>query len=254
MIGHTGFVGSNLAHQHEFDDFYNSKNIEEIAGRSYDFLVCSGAPAEKWKANQDPEADLRGIDRLWSALRQVAVSKLVLISTVDVYSRPIDVDEDVDPGDDPATAYGRHRYELERRAADQFDTLVVRLPGLFGPGIKKNVVYDFLNGNGLDKIDARGVFQFYGLQSLWRDVETALGAGLTLVNFATEPTSVCQVAREAFGIAFTNAPAVDPPRYDFRTKHDRVFGGMGGYIRNQEQVLSELRAFVASQRGTRRCA
>lgn len=250
MIGHTGFVGSNLAHERKFDAYFNSKNIEMIAGRSFDLVVCSGAPAEKWKANQDPEADLRVIDRLWSSLRQVVIGKLVLISTVDVYARPVDVDEDVDPGHERPTAYGRHRHELERRAADQFDTLIVRLPGLFGEGLKKNVVYDFLHGNALDKIDARGVFQFYWVGNLWRDIEIALEAGLSVVNLATEPTSVGEVAREGFGFEFSNTPAVTPARYDFRTKHDRVFGGSGGYISTRKQVLSELRAFVASQEVT----
>ena len=32
LIGHTGFVGSNLARQGAFDALYNSSNIESIAG------------------------------------------------------------------------------------------------------------------------------------------------------------------------------------------------------------------------------
>jgi hypothetical protein len=33
LIGYTGFIGSNLARQFDFDDFYNSKNIDDIAGK-----------------------------------------------------------------------------------------------------------------------------------------------------------------------------------------------------------------------------
>ena len=39
LIGHTGFVGSNLASSHRFDDVYNTANIAEIEGREYDLVV-----------------------------------------------------------------------------------------------------------------------------------------------------------------------------------------------------------------------
>jgi hypothetical protein len=254
LIGHTGFVGGNLARQREFHEFYNSKNIDDIAGSGFDLVVCSGAPAEKWKANKDPLTDRLGIDRLWAALRQATATKVVLISTVDVYARPVGVDENDDVDRAHATPYGQHRYDLERRVADHFDSLTVRLPGLFGEGLKKNIVYDFLNGNDLDQIDSRGVFQFYGLNHLWRDVETALDAGLRVVNFATAPTTVRRVALHAFGLDFSNEPPRAPARYDFRTRHDQVFGGSGGYLSTEAQVLDELRAYVATQGGARRCA
>ncbi|MFQ5504898.1 MAG: pyridine nucleotide transhydrogenase, partial [Planctomycetota bacterium] len=85
LIGHTGFVGQNLQRQGSFDGLYNSGNIESIADRSYDLLVCAGAPGVKWKANQEPEVDLASIQRLIRSLERVAARKLVLISTVDVY-------------------------------------------------------------------------------------------------------------------------------------------------------------------------
>lgn len=254
MIGHTGFVGGNLARQRAFDECYHSKSIEQIAGRSFDLVVCSGAPAEKWKANQDPDADLRGLDRLWSSLRQVRADKVVLISTVDVYARPVGVDEGHDVDGDEPTAYGRHRRGLERRVADHFDTLIVRLPGLFGEGLRKNIIYDFLHDNNVDQVDARSAYQFYWLGHLGRDIETATRAGLSVVNVATEPMTVGEVAREAFGFAFTNATPRPPALYDFRSRHDRLFGGTGGYLYGKAQVLDDLRRYVASQTGTKRCA
>jgi nucleoside-diphosphate-sugar epimerase len=254
LIGHTGLVGGNLARQRAFDECYHSKTIDRISGREFDLVVCAGAPAEKWKANEDPEADRRNLDRLWSALREVSAEKVVLISTIDVYARPDGVDEDDDVDRDRATAYGRHRHDLERRVADRFETLIVRLPGLFGEGLKKNVIYDFLNNNNIDRIDARSVFQFYALSRLWGDITKALDAGLTIVNFATEPTSVGEVARQAFGLEFRNALPRLPARYDFRTKHDRLFGGSGGYLYSKGQVLNDLRSYVACQTGSERCA
>ena len=122
------------------------------------------------------------------------------------------------------------------------------------PGLKKNVVYDLLHGNEVHKIHASGVFQFYNLGRLWPNIQTALAAGLTLVNFATEPVSVRDVAREAFGIDFTNDPGAKPARYDMRSRHAGLFGGRGSYLYSREQVLAELRGFVIAEHDRLRTA
>src|SRR5437868_3473553 len=99
LIGCTGFVGGNLLRQTHFDDLYHSRNIASLHGRRYDRLVCAGARAEKWKANQDPEGDRRGLQSLFDALHHVAARQVILISTIDVYAEPAGVDEDtpIDP-------------------------------------------------------------------------------------------------------------------------------------------------------------
>lgn len=244
LIGHTGLVGGNLLRQRAFDDLYNSRNIEEIGGRSYELLVCAGAPAEKWRANRDPEADLANLERLMDNLARARADRVVLISTVDVYPDPIAVDETTVIDPDAGHAYGRHRRLLELFVEDRFPATVVRLPGLFGPGLKKNVIYDLLHDNQVEKIHPEGVFQFYGLTRLWRDVEVALAHDLGVVNLATEPVRVRDIATESFGIAFDNPIDAEPARYDMRTVHERLFGGSGGYIRDRREVLAEIREFV----------
>src|SRR4029077_1194449 len=109
LIGYSGFVGGNLLAQHPFDARFNSSNIGEIAGRSFDLIVCAGAPSEKWKANADPEGDLANIERLAGAVTGETSRRVVLISTVDVFGRPIDVDEQSPVPTDGLHAYGRHR-------------------------------------------------------------------------------------------------------------------------------------------------
>jgi len=248
LIGHTGFVGGNLLRQTQFDDLYNSSNIESIAGRHYGTIVCSGAPAEKWKANQAPEQDRESLGRLKRALGGATAGKVILISTVDVYPSPQGVDESTPIDLEAAQPYGRHRLELERFVADHFEALIVRLPGLFGPGLKKNIIFDFLHDNLVDKVHSDAVFQFYDLQHLWRDITTARAHDLPLVNFATEPTSVADVAQVAFGRHFENRPTATAPRYDVRSQHAALFGGHGGYLHDRDSVLDGMAAFVRQSR------
>jgi nucleoside-diphosphate-sugar epimerase len=250
LIGHTGFVGSNLVRQRPFDALFNSKNIEEIVGRSFDLVVCSGARAEKWKANAEPERDRDEIERLTRALMQVSAQKLVLISTVDVFLNPADVDEESPVATTGLHAYGRHRRLLEEMVASRFDAIIVRLPALYGHGLKKNVIYDFLHDNDVRKIDSRGVFQFYNIDRLWSDISVALQNDLELVHLPTEPVSVADVARGGFGLEFTNEVAATPARYDVRTRHAEMFGGTGNYIQTRAQQLASIAEFVARERAS----
>lgn len=248
LIGYTGFVGGNLHDQAAFDDLYNSKNIEAIAGKSYDLLVSAGGPAVRWEANQQPEKDRQVLQRLMDCLEQVRTKKLVLISTIDVYPRPIEVDED-DPIElSELKPYGRHRREVEIFVEGRFDVSIIRLPNLFGPGLKKNVVYDLLNDNLIDQIHSDGVYQYYNLRNLWRDIQITLENGLHVVNFSTEPMSVSEMAREAFGFNFENRPSLPAPRYDFMSKFAHLYGGADGYLYHKARVLSELKQFVDEMR------
>lgn len=246
LIGYTGFVGGNLAAQYEFTDLYNSSTIEEMKGQTYDVVVCAGARAEKWKINQDPDTDWQNLEKLMQILASAQISEFVLISTVDVYPKPLNVDETTIINPDENSAYGKHRFALETFCKEQFPKLtIIRLPGLFGTGLKKNIIFDYLHKNNLDKVHADGVFQFYFLDHLWKDIEVARQHNLGLLNIATEPVSVAEVIKAGFGEEFTNRPAdQSPARYDFHTVHAEAFSKQNPYLYSKDEVLADIHMFV----------
>lgn len=249
LIGYTGFVGSNLMRQTEFTDVYNSKNIDDIDGREYDLVVCSAARAEKWRINQEPEKDLAEIDALIAHLKTIKAKTFVLVSTVDVYKNPIDVNEDTPIETEGLHAYGRNRFYLETFCKDTFDATIVRLPALFGQGLKKNVIFDLLNDNQVHKIHYAGAYQYYNLDNIWKDITLAVDNNIKLLNLATEPVTTEEIANECFDIEFKNEPeGVTAGRYDMQTKHAGLFGKSGPYAYGKEQELADIKAFVASER------
>lgn len=146
LVGYTGFVGSNLAKNYKFDGLYNSKNIKEAFETNPDLLVYSGIRAEKFLANSNPEKDLEIINNAFENIKKINPKRVVLISTIDVYKKPIDVDEDTPIDIEGLLPYGLNRYKLEKMVEENFDDyLIVRLPGLYGENIKKNFIYDFIN-------------------------------------------------------------------------------------------------------------
>lgn len=245
LIGYTGFVGGNLAAQRHYDVLINSKNFHDLEGRSLDRIVCAGIPAVKWKANKDPEADIAHINELVKVLETVSARKFVLISTIDVYSVNADVDEDFDCHNPAHHAYGRHRLYFEDFCKAHFsDVLIVRLPGLFGPGIKKNVIFDLLNDNCLEMINPESFFQYYDLRNLSADIDRAEKAGLHLVNFFTEPIPTAEVLRRFFPGKAVGAKASPKAVYDMRTKYAGLRGRTGGYLYSAEEVLAQLQDFI----------
>lgn len=245
LIGYTGFVGNNIAEQYDFDDLYNSSNIADIEGKQYDLVVSAANRAEMWRINQEPDADLAEIEEYISHIRNVTIGKLVLISTVGIYKNPNGANEDTPIDTDGLLPYGANRYYLEQFCADTFDTTIVRLPGLFGKGLKKNVIYDLLNDNNVDRIHKDGIYQYYNLANIWQDIQIAVNNNLPIVNLATPPVSTEEVARECFGKEFTNAPSdVAPAFWDMHSKYAEVYRGEGNYLYTKEQELADIKKFV----------
>lgn len=248
LIGFSGFVGSTLLKQASFESLFRSTNISDVDGQSFDTVVCAGAPAQKWIANREPEADRIKIDGLIAHLKTTQCKTFVLISTVDVFKNPIGVDENTPVDKSGLHAYGLHRRMLEDFVESHFATyLIVRLPGLVGPGLRKNVIFDFLNDNNLQSIESRGVFQFYPMVGLWYDIQTALRAGLKLVHLTAEPISVADVSKQGFGKSFDNALTNSPATYDLRTCHAQIFGACGHYQYSARETIQAIRAYAQSE-------
>ena len=300
LVGYTGFVGQNICAKTNFDGLYNSKNVQDSFGTCPDLLVFSGLPAEKFLANKNPEQDIAKVNTAIENIKKIAPKQIVLISTIDVYPIPANVDEDTLIPSEGGSYYGKHRLLLEEFIEDYSNNnLVIRLPGLYGRGIKKNFIYDLihiipsllnerkyqelsekspiikenyiLNENGFyklnpisgaDKIklkkeferlnftalnftDSRGIFQFYNLENMWDDIQTALSHNIKKLNIATEPIRIDELHSYITGKTFKNEVLENNiPYYDFKSKYASLFGGQNGYLYNKNSQLAGIKKFV----------
>jgi hypothetical protein len=251
LIGHTGFVGGNILRQHAFGALFNSRNIADIAGQHFGTLVFAGAQGKKWWANQNPEADWAGIAGALDALAGVEAERVILISTIDVVPPVAGADETFDCASLPNHAYGTNRLRLETALRERFGMMtVIRLPALTGVDLRKNIVYDLIHDNQVDRIDPVSRFQFYDLDRLWDDIGVAIAAGIDLVHLVTEPVLTGDIVGHFFpGAKLGPSPAGGSAFYDFRTRHDRLFGGAHGYIYDEQEVMRRLGAFITAAKG-----
>ena len=248
LIGFTGFVGSSLVKQASFDVSFRSTNIHEIQNKSFETIVCAGAPAQKWIANKEPEADLQTIQNLIGHLKTIKCKTFILISTVDVFHSPLDVNENTKVDEEGLQPYGLHRRLLEKFVEKQFkNCLIIRLPSLVGPGLRKNIVFDFLNNKNIEMIESRNIFQFYPMVNLWADIQTSLRNKIKLIHLTAEPITVADIASKGFNFKFTQALSEPPTQYNMKTCHSNIFGKVADYQYSKAETLLAIRSYAQSE-------
>jgi nucleoside-diphosphate-sugar epimerase len=248
LVGSTGFVGTHLARSHDFTIQVHRPDVQTLVGLRTDLLVCSGLPAEKWRANQESDADWANMSGLAQVLATVRADSAVLISTIDVYQPAVGVDEDDPAHLDGSGAYGAHRAWFEAFFRSRFpNALIIRLPGLFAPDVRKNLVHDLIHGRAdqLERVNPESTFQFFDVTRTWSVIERAWAAGITLLNVTSEPVTTQAVA-DLFGVRLS--ADTDAAQYDMRSVHADTFGGKDGYLYNAATVLEGIGALRSASR------
>ena len=250
IIGFSGFVGTNLCNQHEFDFQYNSKNFRDMEGKHFDELVCCGVSAVKWLANKEPEIDKQNIDALINVLETVTADRFFLISTIDVYPVTLDEDEQFCFEEVKNHAYGTNRLNFELFCKSHFkNTYITRLPGLFGEGLKKNVIFDLLNDNCLEMINPESTLQYYYLANLWKDIIVQIENNIPVMNLFTEPIKNSEIHKSFFPEKVIGEQKVPAVHYDLRTKYSSCWNKNGNYCYDKTEVIKQITEFISNYSG-----
>lgn len=248
LIGSTGFVGGHLQKSFEFSHTYNRANISEIQGLETDLLICAGLPAEKWKANLDPELDWWNMANLAQLVSTVETYRAVLISTIDVYQPAVGVTENDPASLNGVEGYGRNRAWFESFFAMHFpQATIIRLPGLFGDDLKKNLIFDLMNNRSEDyeQVSQESLFQYFDISQLGEVITKAVANNLQYLNVATEPILAQEIAN-IFGKKLGNEKS--QRCYDMQTLHAEIFEGDGNYLQSKEEVIKRINRLIVDSK------
>lgn len=246
LIGNTGLIGTTLKDSLSFDYEFNSSNIKklkdlDIPSTADIYLSC--LPATKWKVNQDPNGDLNNILDIIDILSTKTFRNIVLYSTIDVYENSVEHSNEDTVPTLPTLSYGSNRYLFELLVQNnlKYSKLVIlRLPALFGKHIKKNVLYDLLNNNQVEKIQSKSTFQWYNLNKLVNDTEHFINTHETFlrVNLFSEPIDTSEIIKLFNDVKVNNK--TKGASYNYQTKYSH-----NGYFTTANDILNEIRAFVS---------
>ena len=254
IVGYTGFVGLNLQQFYKFDYFYNSKNFSEAKNKSFNIIFFCGVPAVKWYANKNPEEDFNILEDIKSILDYVETKKIILISTIDVYEDVTSgVDEDHKINYQDNHTYGKNRFLFEEYIKNRFnDYNIIRLPGLFGKGLKKNIIYDLIHNNNINDIPINSYFQWYFLDWLKNDIEVILKNDIKICNLFTEPLStkiIIKIFKEVYNIDyefqikyFSDEKSIKI--YNLCTKYNNYFNSEKKYILDKDKVINAIKQYL----------
>ncbi len=254
LFGWTGLIGQTLFYQlarHNLSDwsFFNSSNVDDARGQSFDTIYLACLPAQKWWANLHPQQDLATMRYVLDVLMHVKARRVFVISTVDVFQCTASlVDGEWESRLTWAThPYGQHRREFEEVVQSIYssvaDVYILRLPALFGQGLKKNALYDLLHGsvNEMKAICLDSWFQWYDLSSLSADLERMVTEGKRLLMPVSEPLQmrelVTRLFPESVALCTSKGPVV----------HYR-FHNSSGPMMSTEEVLRRMKKWIEQER------
>ena len=168
VIGAWGFVGSafvrHLASRGIDAVQVTRETYARLAGLESDVVIDAAANSKKFLAESAPfeEFDLSVSHRV-RTLRDFPAELHVHVSSIDVYS---DLTSSATTREEtPIDIAKTSHYGFHKRLAEQIVEhharrwLIVRLAGMVGPGLRKNPIYDILNGCPL-RIHPDSQYQF----------------------------------------------------------------------------------------------
>lgn len=243
LIGSSGLVGQTIQKYEKFDHAFNTKNINTFNNvcKNNDEIFLSCLPATKWLVNKNIQKDIENINNIVNIISKKHYSKVTLISTIDVYNdSPLLSNEDYSPNVSKLN-YGNNRYIFELLVKEYISTdnlKIFRLPSLYNSLIKKNILYDLLNNNNIDKINKNSYYQWYNLDNLHKDIKffSEKYKDEVIFNLFTEPVHTEQILN-MFEHHKNTVSSYDLIEYNYKTK-------FGEYIDSSENVLNEIKNFV----------
>tara|TARA_X000000950_G_scaffold36548_1_gene39052 strand:- start:9085 stop:9819 length:735 start_codon:yes stop_codon:yes gene_type:complete len=238
LIGYTGFVGGNCNHNN-YDALINSSNISDFFNSSFDLIVIAAGDARKWYSNKYPKEDIYHIRKLVSEIKKINAKKIILCSTIDIYDENSVNEKNYSVKNH---AYGINRYWMENEIKDNFrDLKIIRLGGLFGKGIKKNLIFDILNKryDQIQNYNLNSTFQFFYLTEIENLFKEVLLNEIKTINAVSEPISVREILDvldfDYRKLSFSNKIF----NYNIKTIHRN-----SGYLDSKKSILKKLSQFI----------
>jgi nucleoside-diphosphate-sugar epimerase len=224
LIGGSGFVGSGfariLAELGRPHVILQRHNYRDYIGQRCDILINANGNSRKPLAKQAPLEDFdQSVRSVRASLADFHFNLYLHLSSCDVYpdcSSPPTTAETLPLDPAAQSPYGFHKFLAEqcvRHAASQW--LIFRCGGFVGPGMKKNAIFDILQGGPL-WLDPESELQFLHTSAAARIALTLAERGVRneVFNLCGSGVVKLREVAEASGKQVAVTPGSPRVRYD----------------------------------------
>jgi dTDP-4-dehydrorhamnose reductase len=241
IIGHTGLVGSHICASNSFSHYVNSRNIDDYVNRDLQAAVVTAGDARKWYAKDNPTEFEKAQDELFEKIASMNFRDIILISTTDVLDISSATEERVIDPLNIKTHYGKVKYKFEQDLGEICNLKIIRLPGLFGAGLKKNLIFDLINNSKITPMNPASTFQMFDLINIKSYLDLIIRKNIPLLHLAVEPTSVLDICT-LFGrldLIDIKAPKFS---YDMKSIYAQQTSD-NSYFQNKTEVINGIIKF-----------
>jgi nucleoside-diphosphate-sugar epimerase len=246
LVGYSGFIGQQLMRDYEkqIGNIYNSKNIHKLPDINHDTLIIAAPSAVKWQANKNPQDDLAKVSRLIEAVKASTANEVIHLSTCDIFdyskgNRNFELDETF--SDQP---YSNHRRLLED-AVKGLNYRILRLPTVYGHGMKKNILFDLITRNYdyLDTVNPHNQLQWINVNLVQQMIRFVQTQDIKVLNCATQPITNQEVF-DLFKYKSKNYVEKADVVYDMKTTYNHW-----NYLISKKDILEDMRVFINDKSG-----
>ena len=216
-----GLIGKRLAKFVNPTHTFNSKTLLDLLMNEYDTVYVAAPSGNRIWASENPGFDQASIGLLIRNFLVTRCNRIVLMSTGDTQVRP-------DSG------YGKNRLELETAVRGRFENhYIIRLPGLIGNDITKNILYDIKHKTEwVSKINGAIKQQWYPLDDLEYDIPKIINDDERIVNLGSEPILNQNIVNQFSNTTNVNFESgVDYDLKPYKYTKEQIFEQISLYMR-----------------------
>lgn len=244
ILGASGFVGSNYLKLNPKTKVVRRNELNSNHRRiSCQNLIIAAPSANKWSANLNPQKDRLEIESLLQSIKEKFLAERVLLfSTIDVYGNPNNVSES--ETEFPLNAYGENRLLFAQRLSETFQTTTIRLSGLYGPGLKKNLLHDILRKRTefICNINPNSTFQWTHVLDALKLSRKFFDDNIEKVNIVAEPVKVSELEINTWPWQDLLSESQILSEYNVTTNYDAT-----GYFYDKSSVLNSIYDWITSE-------
>jgi hypothetical protein len=238
ILGANGFIGSHLVSV--FPDAVRITRESSLIRGKIETLFIAAPTSRKYQVNRFPSEDLVDVNNILKLIQSSnRVENIVLVSTIDVYSNLESSSEISECKSE--LSYGGNRHFLETQLSSLGSNLkICRTGGLFGTGIKKNLMYDLVNRRTefLMNYNMESTYQWLPVDFFIKELLEFSCSDLSLKNIVGEPISVKAVV-QAGGFQIDFGMYGELRSYDVTSNHE-----FNGYSLGSGEILCEINQYI----------
>jgi hypothetical protein len=118
----------------------------------------------------------------------------------------------------------------------------VRLPVVYGEGLKKNIIYDLLNKNQIKNINPNDILQYYPVDKLYLDINFSIKNNLSLINLSSEPIKNSEIIKIFYKKIILNKKKIAIRNYNMKSIYSKIWNKKN-YIYTKKYIINDLIKF-----------